>query len=255
MSEDGSTKGAHGERTAYYGGRARIGLIVPPNNTVNEGEWASNMPAGVTFHASRLPLNPLARSEAERAELADKLVGACSMLAEAEIDVVVFGCTAPSAFSPRRDMEAMMAGAAGLPAVTAAAALVDAIEALGASKVALMSPFSEAVTQHERQFLEQEGIAVTATHSLGHGTYQPGRKLDIHRIAPEEVERQAAELDLSGTDALILSGTNLVTFPILASLEKKIGRPVVSSNQAMLWAALRKAGIADTLPLGSLFSA
>lgn len=238
---------------ATYGGRARIGLIVPPNNTVNEGEWASAMPAGVTFHAARMPLNPRARSDAELDLLRESLAGHCAMLAEAEIDVVVFGCTAPSAVSPREDMERFMTGASGLPAVTAAAAVVDALLALDARRVALMSPFSTDITEHEARFLAAEGVATTGIRSFGHDTYAPGRRLAIHRIAPEEVVREVLATDLSGADALVISGTNIVTFPVIETLEKETGLPVVSSNQAMLWRALRKAGIGDRLALGRLF--
>lgn len=238
---------------AYFGHRARLGLIVPPNNTVSEAEWASAMPVGVSLHATRFRLNPLAKTEAELAVLREGLLDACAMLAEAEMSVIAFGCTAPSAVSPRADMEAAMTQASGLPCATAAAAVVDALEALDARRVVLMSPFSAAVTQHEAHFMAQEGIEVLSQHSLGHGTYAPGKRLEIHRIAPAEVRHAVLSIEASQADAIVLSGTNLVTFPVIEEIEAASGKPVVASNQALLWSALRKAGVKDALALGRLF--
>ncbi len=241
---------------AHYGHRARLGLIVPPNNTVTESEWASALPPGVTLHAMRFRLNPLARTAQELDVLREGLADACQLLSEAEISAVAFGCTAPSAVSPRAEMEAFMSrSAAGLPAATAAAAVVDALAALRARRVVLLSPFSAAVTQHEAHFMEHEGVGVLAQHSLGHGTYQPGVKLAIHRIPPAEVCEAVLKFDHAGADAIVLSGTNLVTFPVLQEIEQRAGKPVVSSNQALLWSTLRKAGVRDALPLGSIFNA
>jgi len=239
----------------HFGHRARLGLVVPPNNTVSEAEWASVLPDGVTLHATRFRLNPLARTDAELDVLREGLFDACRMLAEAEMSVVAFACTAPSAVSPRAAMEAQMTAACGLPAATAAAAVVDALQALGARRVVLMSPFSAAVTQHEADFMAREGLQVLAQHSLGHGTYQPGRRLEIHRIAPADVRDAALAIDAGGADAIVLSGTNLVTFPVIDAIEAASRLPVVSSNQALLWSALRKAGVANALPLGRLFTA
>jgi maleate cis-trans isomerase len=241
---------------AHYGHRARLGLIVPPNNTVTESEWADAMPDGVTMHAMRFRLNPLARTAEELDVLRTGLADACQLLSEAEISAVAFGCTAPSAVSPRGDMEAFMSkSAAGLPCATAAAAVVDALVALGKKRIVLMSPFSAAVTQHEAHFLEHEGLQVLSQHSLGHGTYKPGVKLAIHRIPPAEVRDAVLAIDHSAAEAIVLSGTNLVTFPVLQEIEQRAGKPVVGSNQALLWSTLRKAGVKDALPLGSLFAA
>jgi maleate isomerase len=121
--------------------------------------------------------------------------------------------------------------------------------------VALVSPFSAAVTQHEADFLAREGLQVLAQHSLGHGTWRPGVKLAIHHIPPAQVCEDVLALAHHEADAIVLSGTSLVTFPVLQELEARAGRPVVSSNQALLWSTLRRAGVHDALALGRLFLA
>lgn len=237
---------------AYFGHRARLGIIVPPNNTVSEAEWASVLPAGVTLHAARFHLNPVARTEDELATLNQGLTAACELLAQAELSAIAFACTAPSAFSPRTKMEAAMTAASQLPCATAAAAVIDALEAVAAKKVILISPFAASVTEHEANFMQQEGIHVLSMHSLGHDTYQPGRRLAIHRIAPSDVRDTVLKIDTHKADAIVLSGTNLVTFPVLNEIESITGLPVIGSNQALLWSTLRKANIADHLELGRL---
>jgi maleate cis-trans isomerase len=235
--------------------RAKLGLIVPPNNTVNEAEWQSALPQGVSLHATRMRLNPLARLPEEMATLRADLKEAAALVAEAGVDVVAFGCTAPSAVNPRREMEEMIEAACGRPGATAGAAMADALLAVSGRHIVLLSPFSEKVTQHEAAYLAGEGIAAIAVASLGHQTYAPGRKLGIHLIGPDEIRAALAPLPLRDADAVMLSGTNLVTFPIIAALEAELGKPVVSSNQALLWSALRRAGVRDCLPLGRLFDA
>ncbi len=241
------------EKLVQLSSRAKLGLIVPPNNTVNEAEWQSALPPGLSLHATRMRLNPVARTPDEIAKLRSDLREAAALVAEAGVDVVAFGCTAPSANNPRREMEAMMAEACGRPSATAGAAMADALLAVGGRRVVLLSPFSEAVTRHESAFLAGEGIEVTAVASLGHQTYAPGRKLSIHLIGPDEIRAALAPLPVQQADAVMLSGTNLVTFPIIEGLEAELGRPVVSSNQALLWSALRRAGVTDRLALGRLF--
>ncbi len=243
----------HALSSPAFSSRAKLGLIVPPNNTVNEAEWQSALPPGVSLHTTRMRLNPLARSPEEMAVLRADLVEAAKLVAEAGVDVVAFGCTAPSAVNPRREMEALISAACGTPGATAGAAMADALIAVGAKRVVLLSPFSEKVTAHEAAFLAGEGITVIATASLGHQTYAPGRKLGIHLIGMETIREALAGLPVAEADAVMLSGTNLVTFPLIEALEAETGKPVVSSNQALLWSALRRAGVADRLALGRLF--
>ena len=83
-----------------YGGRARIGLIVPPTNTANEAEWQSLTPAEVTIHATRMPLHTDTSSRSGIDALHQDIEKSSADLAAAEVDVIAYGCTAGSMVTP-----------------------------------------------------------------------------------------------------------------------------------------------------------
>ena len=83
-----------------YGWRAKIGLIVPPTNTVNEAEWQIMAPDGVTIHSTRMPLHADTTSEAGKAALYADIEKAVADLAQAGPDCIAYGCTAGSMVMP-----------------------------------------------------------------------------------------------------------------------------------------------------------
>ena len=78
--------------------------------------------------------------------------------------------------------------------------------------------------------------------------------LRIHEMLARRSDVEVLRIDATGAQAIVLSGTNLVTFPVIGEIEAATGLPVVSSNQALLWSALRKAGVTDDVALGRLFT-
>ncbi|UCE31145.1 MAG: decarboxylase, partial [Burkholderiales bacterium] len=100
-----------------YGQRARIGMIVPPTNTVNEAEWARMVPDGVTLHAMRMPLHEDIDTDAGRRRLFDDLAAALALLMPAGPDVACYCCTAGSMLSPLNRIGDTMRQIAGVPAV------------------------------------------------------------------------------------------------------------------------------------------
>jgi maleate isomerase/arylmalonate decarboxylase len=232
---------------APYGYRARIGLIVPPTNTVNEGEWQRWLPEGVTMHAHRMALHADTASKEGYARLMADIEAALAMLTPARPDVIAYGCTAGSMVSPPGRLTERMTGWTGGSTVTTAGALVDALSHLGARRVAVATPYDARLNAHEVSFLEGEGFEVVHAAGLGFGATGPQEYRYIARMPPELVARHAASCDRAEADALLISCTDFATAPIIARLERERGKPVVTSNQATLWAALRAAGIADTI--------
>ena len=244
----------HRHKSAYSW-RAKLGLIVPPTNTVNEAEWARVLPDGVTHHTVRMPIHlDHASAEGRRALVAD-VVAKVRELAEARVDVVAYACTAGSMINPRRALADDVERATGVPLVTTASAIVDALDALGARRISIATPYHDALNQHERAFLADNGIETLAIAGLGLGANGPADYPLIAETPLERIEAHVTAAFVPGSDACLVTCTDFPTLLLHERLEGRLGVPVVTSNQATLWAALRRAGIGDALPrLGALFN-
>ena len=232
-----------------YAWRAKLGLIVPPTNTVNEAEWARLMPDGVTAHTMRMVLHDTASAAGEAALWAD-LEQAVGHLTPARVDVIAYACTAGSMTVPPTAMADRLSGLAKRPAATTAAAIVAALQALGVARLAVATPYHQALDDHEVAFLTGCGFAVTAIAGLGHGA---GGRHEYTRIAEtplEAVAGHARSVMTAEAEALLLSCTDFPTLKLIPDLERELGVPVISSNTATLWRCLRLAGIADDRPAG-----
>ncbi len=237
-----------------YSWRAKLGLIVPPTNTVNEAEWARVLPDGITFHTVRMPIHlDHASAEGRRALVAD-LEAKVRELAEARVDVVAYACTAGSMIDPRHTLSHDVEAATGMPLVTTAASIVDALQSLGARRVSVATPYHDALNDHEREFLSRNGIETLAIAGLGLGANGPVDYPLIAQTPLEKIEAHVRSTFVPGSDACLVTCTDFPTLPLHEKLEAYLGVPVVTSNQATLWAALRRAGITDRLGrLGALF--
>jgi maleate isomerase/arylmalonate decarboxylase len=226
-----------------YGIRAKLGLIVPPTNTVNEAEWARMAPAGVSIHVTRMRLHEGTSSPQGERQLYADIESATCDLAAASLDAIAYGCTAGSMVMPLAKLTDYMAGIAGVPCVATAPSLVHACRALGLARVALATPYHDALNEHERHFLAANGIDVVAMKGLGIGAGGPHEYVRIARVPKEEVAAHARSVDRSEAQGLIISCTDFATLEAVPALERALDKPVVTSNQATFWAVLRAAGV------------
>ena len=230
-----------------YAVRARLGLIVPPTNTVNETEWRAMVPAGVSFHTHRMRLHADVTSEAGLAGLHADLDAAFGMLKPAGCAVVAYACTAGSMVSPPQALPDALAARNGVAAVTTSAAIVAGLKALGAVRLSVATPYADALNAHETHFLEAEGFEVANLIGLGIGAAGPHEYVRIAKTPLDAVAAHARAAFVPGSDALLITCTDFPTLPLVETLEAELGVPVVTSNQATLWAALRAAGLDDRL--------
>lgn len=238
-----------------YGHRAKIGVIVPPTNSANEAEWWHMAPPGVSIHSARMPLHTDTQSDAGQAALLTDIEHYCQALAQVGPDVVVYGCTAGSMTSPPSALANAMQDFCGLPAITTAQSIVEALRALDVATVSVGTPYHDALNHHEVAFLEAEGFRVTAIEGLGYGANGPAEYRNIARIPVETVRSLAQRVDRPAAEAILLSCTDMATAGLIQALEAELGKPVISSNSATFWYALRTAGLDDRLDgFGQLFS-
>lgn len=218
-----------------------IGMIVPVTNTVNEAEWKRMAPE------MRFPLVRMALHPPGDPKLFDHLRAAMDTLKAQKPDVIAYACTAGSMVQPLDSLASFMTKASGIPAVATAPALVHACRALGMKRIVLATPYHDALNEHEKHFLEENGIEVLAMKGLGIGAGGAQEYVRIAKVAPEDVYAHCRSVWVPGADGMVISCTDFRTQEILPRLETELGKPVVSSNLATLWMGLRAAGRKDRL--------
>ncbi len=232
-----------------YGSGCRIGLLVPSSNTTMEPEFYRMAPAGVSIHTARMMLEDVTLETLIK--MAEEAVKEAKGLATAEVDLILYGCTSGS-FVGGVDWEEKLVDRierkTGIPTISTSRAVIDAQRELNVEKIAVATPYTDEVNQRARDFLEAYGISVTAIRGLG-----IVKGVDIGRVEDPTVEK-LVESVVNGADAVFISCTNLPTIKLIEPLENKLKRPIVTSNQASLWAALRRCRLTGVEGYGILLS-
>ena len=228
----------------------RVGLIIPSSNRMVEQEMVGCFPKDVVVHVTRLRMTGGNRKSLEA--LLPEVEAACGTLVDAKCDAIAFHCTANS-MSEGTDGETRLLSAltrAGAPrAFTTSTAITQALRALRATSVALVTPYDQKVTDHEVHFLEDQGFSVP----FSKGWTLAGS--DAYCATPPGVwlERMMETRD-ARADASFLSCANVQGIGIIDEVEARLGSPMITSNQAVIFEALRLIGWrGDSRPPGRVF--
>ncbi len=228
----------------------RIGCIVPSINVTVEDDFRALCQSNTGVHFARADVDQsldLADQFEQMVEDAPRLAG---HLAKAGVGVVAFVCTSASFFrggSADRALAAAMSSAANLPAITTASAVLAALEAVGARRIALATPYFRWVYEREVAFLIEHGVDVVAANGLDR---RGGR--DISGIAPDEIRDLVGQVDSDAVEAVVVSCTDLPVLPLIEELEQKHGKPIITSNQATFWQCARILGLGGQTGYGRL---
>jgi len=230
--------------------RARLGFIIPASNRMVEPQVQHFCPDGVVPHFARAGITN--RHAAPLAELKQRIAYQAELLGDSKVDVVVLQCTGTSmGDGPEAEQEvvAAMAEAAGTAALSTARCVTAALNALGARKLVFASESKEAGHAKKERYLEGEGYELVRSKGMA----LPGS--DYSCTTPAEYWFDAlGEMKDAAAEAFFISCANVHATYKIPELEEALGAPVLTSNQAALWCALRTAGIEDDIPgLGSLF--
>ena len=230
-------------------GRAKIGFVLIPNEQTIEEDMIRHLPRGVGAYFSRLTMpreittESLARAGTSLADTAARI------LPDDGLDVICYGCTSGTvALGEERTCAELTRAVPGAKATSLAGAVRKALGAVGAQKVVLGSPYVDELNQNMVRFFEAAGFEIVGAHGMGllHDT-------QMIRVTPDYIVDYARAIDRPDADTLLISCGALRAIDVVDEIEQALGKPVICSNQAMLWDCLRLAGIDDRLPgLGRL---
>jgi maleate isomerase len=236
-------------------GRARLGFLIPPGNPTVEPEVIEMAPKSVSVHFSRMvahgPTGTLdGQEERNRTQIAH-IGESAALLAMVKPDVIMLAHTATSYTLGRRaeaDLVRRLQDDCGTAVATAFGSVLAALATLGATRVALGTPYSAETTLKGKALLEEHGVQVVSHGRLENVT-------NIYDETPERARQLGHAVDTPDAQAVFLSGLGMPTISILDTLERELGKPVISAVSAMMWQALRLAGVRERVSgYGRLFT-
>ena len=221
-------------------GRARLGVLVPFTNTNLEPDMGLLRPDGVSLHIARMGGYDADEipDEAQMQSLgAADLEGPLGLLAGAKPDVVLYGCTSATlTHGPAFDcaLAERIKALSGAETVTAAGALVAALRALEVTRIGFASPYVPAINDMAVGFLAEQGIETLLRSEVSETLDNDGQG----QLDPDAVFALGQRADHADVEAIVLSCTDMRSVEVIARLENTLGKPVITSNQAMMFAAL-----------------
>jgi maleate isomerase len=219
-----------------------FGILIPSTNTTCEVEFC-RLPPELQVHIARLgkggntPFSP---------SLDTDVAYQSKLLGDARVEVIALAQTSASLFADDYDDVTVkrMTEASGVPSLTSAQAVGRALRALGTMRIAMATPYSEEVIARAKRYYETKyGIAVVATESLGATNSYAIGKMDAG-----VAQAAFARIDRPNIEALVVPGGNFPTLDFIAPWERQFAKPVITTNQATLWAILQAMRISKPLP-------
>lgn len=219
-----------------------FGILIPSTNTTCEIEFSRLAPE-LQVHTARLgkdgktPFSPSLEAD---------VTYQAKLLGHARVEVIALAQTSASLFADDYDAVTVkrMTEASGVVSLTSAQAIGRALRALGASRIALATPYSPDVIARAKRYYENKyGMSMVASESLGATDSYAIGKMDAGLA-----QAAFARIDRPDIDALVVPGGNFPTLDVIAAWERQFNKPVITTNQAALWAILQAMKIGTPLP-------
>ncbi|WP_431928480.1 maleate cis-trans isomerase family protein [Amycolatopsis tucumanensis] len=221
-------------------GTLRVGVVASFDFT-RDDEIRRWLPDGVELEVRRTAEAPADDNLTMVSELADPayLTAPVRALCDTGAAAIAYACTACSFVGGETGERALRQAmeAAGAPrALTTSGAVVDALRSVGARRLAVVHPYAPAVGRRLHKYLTAHGFEITRITGFALAVDE------VPDVQPEEVTDLIREGDTPTADAVFVSCTGLPTYDVIAPLERELGKPVVTANQATMWALLHTVG-------------
>ncbi|RLE57561.1 MAG: maleate cis-trans isomerase [Candidatus Methanomethylicota archaeon] len=214
----------------------RIGIIIPSSNTTMETEFQKLKPPNITIHTARIRLREVTVKALE--EMEKEMIYEAWKLKDADVNLIIYGCTTGSLIKGKEHgikIEEKILKATGIPAIATSNAVIRTLKQLNMKEIMVATPYIKELNKLERKFLEENEIKVKKIIGMNIKD-----NLKIGRIKPEETMKFIMKNLIKEIDGIFISCTNLKTIEIIEELEKRIGKPVISSNTATFQNAIKR---------------
>jgi len=223
--------------------RAKIGFVLLATEQTIEDDMFQLRPEGVGVHFARAAIPDSITVESLTRHAGDLARAAETILPDGSLDVICYACTSGSLVIGEENVFAeLRKGAPKAEPTSIITAVLNALRTLGATRVAVATPYLDEINQQEADYMAAAGFEITNIQGLN-----LEKDSDMIRVRPEFLAEFAASVDTPDADALFISCGALRSLDIIEALEQKVGKPIICSNQAMMWDVLRRAGINDRI--------
>ena len=225
-------------------GKYRIGMILLSNDYATERDFINMRPSDdVTYFVARIPM-PAEITPESLAGTENELDRAVSLiLPGGRVDAIAFSCTSASVvLGHERVQRAIQAERPGVPCITPINAALSALKILSARRIAVLTPYIDSINEQFLQEFTHRGLDVRSFHS-----FRLISDLAMANLSPQSIMQGAVEADGDDVDAVFISCTAIRAVEVIDAIEQKIGKPVVTSIQAMFWQSLRTVGYEEPI--------
>jgi maleate isomerase len=230
------------------GFRKRIGLVVPSTNTTVQPETDALRVPGVTCHTGRVtikerPLNTEEAFNEHMQMMRDGMGTAIDQIMTAGLDHIIMGIALETFWggvAAANKLQADLTQRAGVGVTMGSTAMVAALKAFGARKIAILTPHQPRGDEMVRAYFLEAGLDVVRLKGLKCQTPRM-----IAQVPQQDIRNALRELDGPDVEALLAVGTALPSSAVAAEAERWLNKPVIAVNTVSFWDALRRCGIID----------
>jgi maleate isomerase len=236
----------------HFAPRGSFAVIVPSSNVAVEAEYSQLLVPNVSLHYGRIliknpdKLGSDAEFEQFIVDLRKEIGAAITSIMQISPTQMIMGMSLETFWGGKEgaaEFETWMAELnGGLDLATGAAACKTALEAFGARKIGIVTPYQPVGDEQVRKYFCDEGFEVKALLGI-----RCPSAVAIAQVEPGRLKASLREVNVEGVDALLQVGTNLLCAKVAAEMEHELGKPVIAVNVATLWSAYRRNGIDDKI--------
>jgi maleate isomerase len=220
---------------------AWAGVLVPPSNPSVEPELARCVDGSIALYASRFAVMPGTTLEQRNRRYLELYRDAVKSFGELALRAIAIGLTGPSyRLMPSGDRAFVreLTAHAGVPVITASAAIDDALTALRVRRICLVSPYPQWLTDESVAYWRDTKREVVQVVKISE-TFR------AYALTHAEIVSALASVDTNAVDAIVLSGTGMLTLPAIVEARARIAAPILSSNLCCAWWLLATAGLRE----------